>query len=307
MPPEDVIEATSLTPNALYYGDSGWLEHKIILAGERGHRNDEEQADRTAAIRQLISEGRITKVVTLNMKTETIEQRGPIVFCETTTSNSIFNEDLNRVLQIYTDASHDQTKNVVIATAGEWMDRPSESDFQLILDRHHEFQRSLNFIDVRIPYAVDLASRLPTQRIESRRIIKQVLATIECVAFLHQHNRDLDKHGRLIATPEDYKVARRLLLEPLNQAIGLKDAARKNYSKLKKKFPKGFNSNQALKAGCFKGKMSRDRALKELVELDVLNCVAKGKSHTPVRWAWTEKSLAEMILPKLGNFITKGE
>jgi len=61
MPPDDVIEATSLTPNALYYDEPGWLKHKVILGGERAHRTDEDQADRTAAIRQLISQGRITK------------------------------------------------------------------------------------------------------------------------------------------------------------------------------------------------------------------------------------------------------
>ena len=67
MPPEDVIPATSMTPNALYYGEADWLKHKALMLGELSHRSDDEQADKTAAVRQLISEGRITKVVTQNI------------------------------------------------------------------------------------------------------------------------------------------------------------------------------------------------------------------------------------------------
>jgi hypothetical protein len=31
MPDKDVIDAMSITPQALYYGEAGWLKHKIIL------------------------------------------------------------------------------------------------------------------------------------------------------------------------------------------------------------------------------------------------------------------------------------
>jgi len=75
-----MIEATSLTPQALYYGEPGWLENKFLVKGERSLRNDEESADATAALRQLLSEHRITKQVTVDGKTASIEQRGPIAF-----------------------------------------------------------------------------------------------------------------------------------------------------------------------------------------------------------------------------------
>src|SRR6516162_9868858 len=93
-PPEAVLTATSITPNALYYMAPGSLEHKLIVAGERKHRADDEAADATGAMRQLISEGRIAKVVTFRngdeFETKTIEQNGPVAYCETTTSSWIF-------------------------------------------------------------------------------------------------------------------------------------------------------------------------------------------------------------------------
>lgn len=243
-PPEAVIEATSLTPNALYYMEPGTLEHKIIVAGERKHRADDDAADATAALRQLISENRIVKLVTGKndkgeFETRQIEQIGPVAYCETTTSNSIFKEDLNRCLLVKTDDSLEQTKKVVLAVARRYSPVREVVDSQAIIDRHREFQQSLEKCTVTIPYAESLASRMPTGRIEARRAITQVLATIEAVALLHQHQRDRDSQGRIEATRRDYETARRLLLKPLSVSIGFSASAQKPYDTLRKKFPTG--------------------------------------------------------------------
>src|SRR5262249_1343925 len=38
MPPEDVKDLMSITPQALYYNQKGWLKHKVLLGGERRHQ-----------------------------------------------------------------------------------------------------------------------------------------------------------------------------------------------------------------------------------------------------------------------------
>jgi hypothetical protein len=43
--------------------------------------------------------------------------------------------------------------------------------------------------------------------------------------------------------------------------------------------------------------MACHRALKELEAMNVLQCVAKGKSHTPARWNWTGVGVDELVLP----------
>ena len=225
-----MVEATSITPNALFYMPPGSLEHKIIVAGERKHRADDEAADATAALRQLISEGRISKFFpTRNsngeLETKRIEQNGPVAYCETTTrsSNLIFKEDLNRCLLVETDDSAEQTKKVLLAVARRNSPSPGKNivDTKAIIDRHREFQRSLKTFEITIPYAVALAEKMPTGRIETRRAITQVLTTIKAIALLHQHQREASPQGRIEATIQDYEVARRLLLKPLSKSIGL--------------------------------------------------------------------------------------
>jgi hypothetical protein len=62
MPPEDVIEATSITPAALYYMPPGSLTHKVVSAAERKHAsraNDADIANANLALREMISAGRL--------------------------------------------------------------------------------------------------------------------------------------------------------------------------------------------------------------------------------------------------------
>jgi hypothetical protein len=87
-PLDQVINATRMTPQALYHGKNGHLKHKFVVAGERS-RNTEDVGDATAALRQLQSEGVINKLITVQKGgewvTQTVTQEGPIAFAETTT------------------------------------------------------------------------------------------------------------------------------------------------------------------------------------------------------------------------------
>src|SRR5262249_51604475 len=146
MPPEDVKDLMSVTPNALYYNEPGWMEHKILLGGERSHQDDDAQQDRTAAIRQMLSHGYITKAtVGEGLQGREIRQDGPVSYSETTTKDSIFKEDANRCLQVNTNPSAKLTKQVLLAHGRRYQPGPDSADdtAQRAKDRHHEFQRSL--------------------------------------------------------------------------------------------------------------------------------------------------------------------
>jgi len=87
-----------------------------------------------------------------------------------------------------------------------------------------------------IPYAEDLAESFPGDRVRSRRDFPKLLALIETSAYLHQQRRQTQDHA-VIATPDDYLVAKRLfensyatgpdsrLTELLEAAQQLKDKA----------------------------------------------------------------------------------
>lgn len=307
-PPEEVVEATSLTPQALYYGRSGWLRHKFLVKGERSQRSDEEAADITAALRQLISEDRIVKQVTMRgegeagFETVTIIQEGPIAFCETTTAKSIFAEDLNRCLQVWADESHEQTRRIMKAAAEEYLLEFEAVDPELVRARHREFQSSLERVEVKIPYAANLADAISAEKLEARRAFKHVLAAVEAVTLLHQHHRSRDEHGRLIATPDDYTTARRLVMPSMNESLGHGERVWKAYA-MRETFPKQFTSSDVMTAGAFGDKMTRDRALKDLVNLGILRCVNEGKGRRAAVWEWTGRELQ----PALPEAVEAGE
>ena len=303
-PPEDVIDATSLTPNALYRMEAGSLEHKILVTGERKHRNDDDAADANAALRQLLSEGRISRLCPVKddgkWVTKLIEQAGPVAYSETTTSHSIFSEDLNRMLEIFIDETPEQNRRVMRATARAYCTDTANVDTSVIIDEHREFQKSLEFCAVRIPYAARIADKIPAVKTRSRRVIGQVLATIEAITLLHQFQRERDKEGRLIATADDYAVARRLLMAPLHAAIGVGEKYKKA-QKLRTKLPDEFDTNEARTAGGYENKMAVSRALRDLASDGLIVQTAKASSHRPARWRWVEN--VDSILPAVKDVL----
>lgn len=305
MPPEDVLEATDLTMNALYWMKPGSLKHKIIKHGERRHRQDEASADRNASMRQLISEGCVSKASPVKtegggIETKVIEQEGPVAYIETTTATSIFTEDLNRMLQVYVDGSAKQTRAVMRAVAEVYSTSAVEVDTEAIKERHWEFQRSLEYRDVRIPYAEMLAETIPAGNVKSRRLMWQVLATIEAIAALHQFQRETTGEDRILATVEDYKLARELLLGPMHASIGVGDRPRKAYTRLHKKYKKPFATPPFKDMG-FNSKKVLLAAMHDLEKFGVLRCDQPARGPRPAVWAWTGKTLDDVVLPGVGN------
>jgi hypothetical protein len=305
IPPEDVIAGSSITPQAFYYGHKGWLRHKVILGGERKHQKDEAQKDATAALRMLLSNGCIDKIVTLNISgvlvTKRIHQDGPVSYSETTTAgtDSIFREDINRMVQLYTDESEKQNADVCNAIGAEYDPDAEDTDEQALVLKHQMFQRSLAPMRVSVPYWRKLVAGLPKTDAVVRRVVSQVLGVIEAVALLHQHQRQPNDRGRLVATLEDYRVARQLLLEPMHHAIGLKG----DYRTLKDvagKLPPGvFTTKQAQEAWGIKFPMQVSRILLQLVTLKVIEPIKAGTSHRPGQWRWTGKHFDELVLPRV--------
>jgi hypothetical protein len=48
-----------------------------------------------------------------------------------------------------------------------------------------------------------------------RRDVTRLLDVVRVIAWLHQHSRTRDQHGRIIATEEDFRTALALVKEPL--------------------------------------------------------------------------------------------
>lgn len=228
IPPEDILNATDLTPNALYYGPEDRLVHTLVVAGERSRLKEDERAEATRALREMLSGQVLHKVVphrteSGQMVTETITRHGPIAFVESTTLTKFFNEDHNRVLPMAADESPEQTRRILEHAARRAAGEPP--DLTSVIQRHHALQRLLRRVKVRVPFAEYIAAAMPASRPEARRAIGHTLAVIRSVALLHQRQRHCVsgslKHGAVIdATLEDYEVARALLVGPMGQLLG---------------------------------------------------------------------------------------
>jgi hypothetical protein len=297
IPSEDVIDAGSMTARALYYfpDPATALRHKLIVSGERKKAQSEEQADATAALRQLLSDHKLTMIFTdTSVKppvTRRLEIEGPVSYLETTTSSpaEIFNEDLNRCLLLSADERPEQTRRVIYhiaeARAGA---RPLDTD--AIVQKHHALQRMLQQRGVLTPFATQLALEFKSDRPEARRAFGQLLAMVEASALLHQFQRQLDTDGRIIATLEDYEVARDLCLTPLARLLGgqISAAAIRFHERLLKwdKSAGEFSTTDAYK---FDGKS--DRAvlgwLKELVQIGAAEQTHESKGSRAARWRLT--------------------
>ena len=98
-PPENVVRATTMTTQSLYYMEPGSLSHKFGVAGERSRVQNDDTAEATRALREMLSGGQLTKLVPMKLcgeiTTQLIQQPGPIAYVESTTLTDIFDEDRN--------------------------------------------------------------------------------------------------------------------------------------------------------------------------------------------------------------------
>jgi hypothetical protein len=164
-----------------------------------------------------------------------IEQEGPIAYVESTTRERIFDEDENRLLSIYTDERPEQTRRILTRLSQDAANGKVDAARPIVL-RHFALQRLLQRREVLIPYAERLGELIPEERVETRRAFPHLLGMIRASALLRQYQRATDDQGRVIATGDDYKLARKLMLGPLTRLLGsgVSRAATRFLARLKK-------------------------------------------------------------------------
>ncbi|MCC7387329.1 MAG: hypothetical protein IT431_01030 [Phycisphaerales bacterium] len=223
-PPEAVIHATQMTPQALFHMPEGALVHKFVVAGERSRVQSPETAEATRALREMLSSGKLSKLMPVKVggqiETKFIEQDGPIAYIESTTVTKIFEEDANRCLLLQTDERPEQTKRIYAALARAYSGQRRQDAIDAIIERHHAMQRLLQQRDVVIPYAERLSELLSPKRVEGRRAFGHILNAVSACTLLHQFQREENGQGRLIASPLDYQIVHRLLDGPLAGLLG---------------------------------------------------------------------------------------
>ncbi|QJW95618.1 hypothetical protein [Frigoriglobus tundricola] len=302
-PPEVTLKATDLSPNALYYFPPGELRHRWVVAGERSRMENDERAEATRALREMISAGRLSKAVAVKeadtIVSRLIVQEGPIAFVETTTLEDIFAEDANRCLIFNTDERDEQTRRILSATAsraaGKVQNQPARC--RAI---HYAIQRMLPRTNVVIPFAPDLAALLPASRVEERRDLSKVLRFIRASALLHHRRREEDIDGHVVATLADYQLALRLAACGLDAArSGLSDPARRCFEVLCDRFGRNEFDSIAAETAAAKSRSSVRAWLSALAQRGFVEQTELNKGPNPARWRLTgqEPESAASYLP----------
>ncbi len=218
IPPEEVINITTLSDNAFYYFGKTDLKYKLIVIEDL-----DGASNALYPLRELQTKNRIVKtIVQKNTKGETktiyLVVEGPVSVAGCTTWEQVYEDNANRCFLIYLDEGEEQDQKIMqyqrLKAAGK-IDSYKQRETQEFLQNT---QRMLQPIKIINPYAEQLI--LPQSVFKPRRTNEHYLQFIEAVTFYYQHQR---KHrtdkitGEIYinTTLEDIENANNLLKEIL--------------------------------------------------------------------------------------------
>ncbi|MCP4455708.1 MAG: hypothetical protein GY809_29970 [Planctomycetes bacterium] len=214
MPPEDVVDATSFSEQALANGGEDFVRHKLLRIGEviKG----DHMVTQDYYIRELLSRGKVTRYATVKteddkgFEVKEVTTEGPVALIQTTTHSYINEENFTRMGSYWVDESEAQTSKIHreqrrARTAAAFEQAGQQ---EVIKEIHQALQRMLKPYKVIIPYAeiIEFPTLLRTRRDHDR-----FLNLIEASAFLHQKQRrrgEIDGVKVVYASPADYRIAR---------------------------------------------------------------------------------------------------
>lgn len=303
-PPETIICATAMTAQSLYYLEAGALQHKFIVAGERSRKEDDETAEATRALREMIGSGRLTKLVPMKeggrIVTQRIEQPGPIAYIETTTLTKIFDEDANRCLLLNADERQQQTTHIVNRLAAHYSGATANV-VDTTIHRHHALQRMIQSRPVVIQFADQIAERFDCERVEARRAFPHLMSMIQASALLHQFQRQIDADGRIVAAVDDYQLARHLVRGPLARLLGgqISDAAIRFYDRLV-----AWSRDRFTTAEAYRHDRKSEQAirgwLRDLAGVGAVEQIEAHKGSRPAVWKVTNIDRDDLVAGDCG-------
>jgi hypothetical protein len=218
-PPESYVFRSSLSPRALAYTDENLAHRAVILAEAVSLVTSDESG---YLVRTLLSEGRIVhesvEKTASGLKAVKLEREGPTALFATTTRLKLEEQLVSRVwlLESKSDATYLSTALDAIAFGETRV--PNADAIRQALSWLYWHGNSR----VRIPEPLLKALRglFAGKDPVELRVFKRLLASIRASAFLHQMQRPVDADGYVLATEQDYRIARRALAASFETATG---------------------------------------------------------------------------------------
>lgn len=301
LPEEMVVRRSGLTAKALFRTEANLKGAVLYLQEVAGSE------DANYSIRVMQSDGRLEyeateKMPDGGMKNVVYQTEGPTVIVQTTTKNHLHPENETRVFPIYIDESEEQTgrivKSVLKDATGQGV---NDTDRERV---RHKWQDAIGLLEpgkVVIPYAERI--EIPNSPIRIRRDARRLVDVVRVIAWLHQHGRERDEVGRIVATEEDFHTALALVSESLTRAWRTLTPAEETVLKAITELPEQLRT-RGFRRRDLKVPNISDRRIKEvlksLTDTGYLDCDGRqgpqGYSYTVAREA-EEVSLGISLRP----------
>ena len=227
VPPEERVEYSAMTGQALFYLGETDLTHKVLAVVE------EEGAERASyALKLLQSEGELTIASTGKdpdtgkLVTHEYHVQGPVMIMLTTTAVELDEELVNRALVLTVDETQEQTRAIHrLQRAKRTLEgRLASAASTALCTLHRNAQRLLESVTIVNSYAPELT--FVDARTRTWRDHEKYLTLIDAVTLLHQHQRErktAERGGQSLAyievTPGDIAVANRLAAAVLGRSL----------------------------------------------------------------------------------------
>jgi len=228
-PEESYVFLSSISPKSLAYLDDNLSHRALVLAEAVSIVGEDEKG---YLLRTLLSEKRIVHVTVektpQGLRSHRLEKEGPTALICTTTAQQIEEQLRTRVwvLESKSDAEYLGTAQDCIWEVAPAGGAGPEAAAEIEALRK-EIREALRWLYVYgetrvvIPEPMRRALRklFPDRAPKELRLAVRLRRTIEASAFLHQLQRPRDANGAIVATEEDYAIARRALYRAFATAL----------------------------------------------------------------------------------------
>jgi DNA primase len=232
-PPEDVISMTRVTSKSFYHYTKDELVDKLILIQDYDGLDEEAQF----AFRELQSAGNISSSTTYkdrygNLMSAVKTVRSHFASLLATTKAEVYYDNMSRSMISGVDESDEQTKRIITHQNRKLAGIIDTREERKAKEFLQNCMRCILPLEVVNPYADKVY--LPFDAKMLRRLNSHYQAFVKQITILHQYQRKKDDRGRLIAEPEDLKIACEILFDAIMLKVDdLDSSLRQFYDRLK--------------------------------------------------------------------------
>lgn len=215
LPQNRLVKRTRITEKVLTYWHNPISEPDWTWDGKVFYNEDISRNVLNGEVFKTFASSGSNATVLVNQVPVDITINGKPVLVVTMATTTPSAETLRRFVIVNLDTGVDQTKAIMLRQA-------ELAKKGISIEYDESFTEALSLLTrckVKIPFADKLPAFFPNQHIIMRTHFQRFLDYIKASCALHQYQRESDEEGFLLATGQDYDIAREVLLKVTSNPI----------------------------------------------------------------------------------------